>query len=125
MFDHNEKYSLIATERGLFRFNKRSKTISEVVITSLKNKNGAAPQVRKILRDSNGDIWIATYAGLLYVENNNIESGHMFETEENSEYCISSNRLLDIMEDRGSIWISNFDVELMLYTGQMWFPSYL
>ncbi|HQA75697.1 MAG TPA: two-component regulator propeller domain-containing protein [Salinivirgaceae bacterium] len=118
VFDYDKKQYLLATERGLFWFDKRNKTISEVAITNFKNKNGTAPQVRRILRDSNNNIWIATYAGLLFIENNNIEEGHLFETQENSEYCISSNRLLDIMEDRGgSIWVSNFDVGVNVIHG--------
>ncbi len=120
VFDFNKDSYLIATERGLFQFNKNKKTVTEITLPNIMNKSkgSASPQVRKILRDSKNNIWIATYAGLIFIENDHIDKGHLFETQENNEYSLSSNRLLDIMEDAGgSIWISNFDLGVNVLHG--------
>lgn len=111
VFDYSTSHYWIATERGLFQYDKKSGAITELPISRQNHKETIHPQIRKIIRDEKNNIWIATYAGLFYIHNSNIRESHLFEYDEELDYGISSNRLLDVMEDAGgSIWISNFDV---------------
>ena len=111
IFEKDKNYYWIATERGLFEFNLLNKKTKEIALSQYTNNQQRAPQVRKILQDRNGHIWIASYAGLLFLKNGNINEGHLFVNDENNQFSISSNRLLDAIEDAGgSIWVSNFDV---------------
>ncbi len=111
IFEFSDEKYWIAAERGLFEFDIHSNTVSEIDLTPCTGKMPSAPQVRKILRDSRGNIWLATYAGLLFFEGGDSNKGHLFVSNETNEFSLSSNRLLDVMEDAGgSIWISNHDV---------------
>jgi ligand-binding sensor domain-containing protein/serine phosphatase RsbU (regulator of sigma subunit) len=111
IFEYNDEKYWIATQHGLFVFDLASGLVSEINLAEYLGKTSTDRQVRKILRDSRGNIWIATYAGLLFLEGGEISKGHLFASSEADEFSISSNRLLDVMEDAGgSIWVSNYDV---------------
>lgn len=108
----------LATERGLFEFNCKTKGISEISLSAYMNIQPRAPQIRKILKDKNGNIWIASFAGLLFLRDGEIANGHLFESNEENIFSLPSNRLLDTFEDAGgSIWVSNYDVGVSVLHG--------
>ena len=108
----------LATERGLFEFNYETGNIIEILLSAYIQIHPRAPQIRKILRDRNGNIWIASFAGLLFLRDGEIANGYLFENNEKNVSSLSSNRLLDAFEDAGgSIWVSNYDVGVNVLHG--------
>ncbi|HON18177.1 MAG TPA: two-component regulator propeller domain-containing protein [Salinivirgaceae bacterium] len=111
IFEYTTNLYWILTERGLYEFNFITKEIKPVDLSAYIPGNQPPTRFRKIIRDRNQNLWISTYQGLLFLENGNIQTGHLFTAEEDNPYSLSSNRSLNVMEDRaGSIWISNYDV---------------
>ncbi|MDO4163395.1 MAG: two-component regulator propeller domain-containing protein [Bacteroides sp.] len=62
----------------------------------------------RFVHDSRDVIWISTYGNGLFAYNAQTDELQHFTAEMNSFSCISSNYLLDVMEDRsGGIWVSS------------------
>jgi len=60
-------FLLIATDKGLFKFNKNTKTSTNILETELFSAYRNTLKIDQLLFDKDGNLWIATYgAGLLY-----------------------------------------------------------
>ncbi len=95
----------IATENGIFEWNKTSGKIRNITPVHLFTDNNEVLRVRDFLRDKENIIWVTTNQGLLKYKSN---YWYRYTAREDKDYTLSSNWLVDIFEDEsGSIWISN------------------
>ena len=95
----------IATENGIFEWNKMTGAIKNITPNRIFKGNTAVLRVRDFLRDRDGIIWVTTNQGLL-----KHKSGYWYRytAKEEEDYSLRSNWLVDIFEDvSGSIWISS------------------
>ena len=95
--DKDENTLLCGTLFGLYEFNKKNKTFSEIVISEKQT------QISSILIDEE-TIWVGTDgSGLISISGNGIIKNYLKGKSDNS---ISDNFILQIVESDGGLWIS-------------------
>ena len=90
--------------KGVLEYNSTKETLSPYLkIFNEKHKN-----VRQLVYDNKGNLWIGTYGGLLVVDKNkNIRT---FYNDINDYESISDNFIRSLFKDRkGSIWIGTYN----------------
>ncbi|MFA9388710.1 MAG: two-component regulator propeller domain-containing protein [Prolixibacteraceae bacterium] len=91
-------------DNGLFRFNLKDSTLSKIPIDKDLT---FANRIRKIIHDSDGNIWLATRGGL-YIYNNGVFTRKAYQ--ENPISSLSANSIYDILiDDQSTIWLGTFN----------------
>ena len=105
VIEHQNGNLLLGTRtRGLIEYNINTGDLSPFFkIVNEKNKN-----IRQLLYDNEGDLWIGTYGGLLIVDKNkNIKT---FHHNINDNESINDNFIRTLYKDRkGTIWIGTYN----------------
>ncbi|WP_245234818.1 hybrid sensor histidine kinase/response regulator transcription factor [Tamlana crocina] len=97
---------LMATQsRGVLSYNIVSKKVKTFPIVG--EKNDAGKNVRRLLYDVKGLLWIGTYNGLTVVKNNKVVASLMSDL--NNPKSLSKNSIKCLFKDKkGSIWIGTY-----------------
>jgi len=102
LVNQNEENLFCGTFKGLFKFNKKSKTFSNIPLSQKDVKNGERP-ITSLLMD-NGDLWVGTNgSGLKRVMQDGTVESYMADGTSNS---ISDNFITDIANRNNGLWIS-------------------
>ncbi|SEL46444.1 Two component regulator propeller [Olivibacter domesticus] len=92
--------------KGIFILNKQTGTYSNMVHT--ENVPHALPSndIRSLLKDRKGRLWIGTFNGLSLYDKGKFQT---FLASDNNEHSLSNNSVRPIFQDkRGSIWIGTY-----------------
>lgn len=101
---HNETSYWVATENGIYEYNKTNGINKEITPVHLFKHTNEVIRVGDLIEDKDHVVWAATSLGLLRYQNNQWK----LYTANNEQLSLRSNWLVDLFEDEsGSIWISN------------------
>ncbi|WP_159637468.1 ligand-binding sensor domain-containing protein [Sphingobacterium composti Ten et al. 2007 non Yoo et al. 2007] len=93
------------SKKGVFRWNRNSKTITNLIETVKEN---VPLFVRDIKQISPSEYWLATESGLI-IYNSVKENYHILQHEIDNPWSVSDNALYTITKDhQGGIWIGSF-----------------
>jgi signal transduction histidine kinase/ligand-binding sensor domain-containing protein/DNA-binding response OmpR family regulator len=102
LVNQNEQNLYCGTFKGLFKFNKSSKTFSIIPLSQKDSKGGERP-ITSLLMD-NGDLWVGTNGnGLKKIGPDGTVESYMADGSGNS---ISDNFITDIANRNNGLWIA-------------------
>ncbi|MBA4317209.1 MAG: hybrid sensor histidine kinase/response regulator [Flavobacterium sp.] len=102
LVNQNEDNLFCGTFNGLFKFNKRSKTFSNIPLSQENSKNGERP-ITSLVMD-NEDLWVGTNgSGLKRVMQDGTVESYMNDGTPNT---ISDNFITDIANRKNGLWIA-------------------
>ncbi|HEX2935765.1 MAG TPA: two-component regulator propeller domain-containing protein, partial [Bacteroidales bacterium] len=105
-FLEDNDYVWIGTEKGLNRYNKKDNTFKSYTYNP-NNKNGISSNaVWALHKDSQGALWIGTWAGGLNKFDSKTEVFTRYQNKPNDTTSIGSNNIFSIFEDKdGYLWL--------------------
>jgi signal transduction histidine kinase/ligand-binding sensor domain-containing protein/DNA-binding response OmpR family regulator len=102
LVNQNAENLFCGTFNGLFKFNKNSKTFSNIPLSQKGSKNGERP-ITSLLMD-NGDLWVGTNgSGIKRVMQDGTVESYMADGTPNA---ISDNFITDIANRNNGLWIA-------------------
>ncbi|MEO1256832.1 MAG: two-component regulator propeller domain-containing protein, partial [Bacteroidota bacterium] len=96
---------------GLNKYDLQTREVKEKYDLE---KSGGSNAVLDVLLDKDGELWLATWGGMMKKQGNTF-STYTYKTDE-PEAGPCGNQLFDLMEDdRGNIWIASFRGGISIY----------
>jgi len=100
--EFNHEFLLIATNNGLFKYNKRTEESENILETEVFANYDTDLKIEQILPNNKGSFWISTYgAGLLYY-NPKEAIVYQYVNDMNDNYSISGNRVSALYIDNSN-----------------------
>lgn len=108
----NEHFVWVGTDGG--GLNRFDITSGQVDLKYDLEKSGGSNAVLDVLLDSEGDLWLATWGGMMKKRGNSFETYTYKPGQLDQGPC--GNQLFDLMEDhRGNIWAASFRGGISVY----------
>lgn len=105
-FLEDKDYIWIGTEKGLNRYDKKDNTFKRYTYSPNNYKGISSNAVWALHKDSQGDLWIGTWAGGLNKFNSKTEVFTRYQNIPNDSSSIGSNNIFSIFEDKeGYLWL--------------------
>ncbi len=108
----------ISAQQGVFVLKQKGETLQLVKqYRQIAGERIVSPL--KIIHDTKGNTWIATYGSGVFSINSNLEKSY------NTKTGFASDKALTVFEDsKGNIWIGTLDAGVIKYAGRHFSPSY-